>query len=115
MTISRSLLSSIEWDCYEAVCHYEEVKRHVEKNNYISRRLRRSGKSNPWKVVVENTVSKPLKEETEGFKMLRESGRLDASLEVFILRNPTLFSDKAVTSSYKRLLQNGWTLKEPSK
>jgi len=107
---------SLEWNCYKVLCKYEEVRRGLEiKKRYTATRLRKSGTTTPWKVVLEKTVSKPLKDETLGFKALRECGRLDVSFEVFILKNPTMFSDKAVASSYKRLLQHGWTLTEPSK
>lgn len=106
---------SFEWNCYKVLCKYEEVRRGLEiKKRYTASRLRKSGKTTPWKGVLEKTVSKPLKDETLGFKVLREGDRLDASFEFYILKNPTFFTDKAVASSYKRLLQNGWILKEPS-
>lgn len=104
--------NDIEWSCYEVLCNYEEVRRRIEKKKrqYTATRLRKSGRILSWKTILERTVSKPLKEETLGFKVLREGSRLDASFEVFILRNPESFSDKAVASSYKRLVQHGWSL-----
>ncbi|MDN3988944.1 hypothetical protein, partial [Zwartia vadi] len=92
---------SLEWNCYKVLCKYEEIRRGLEiKKRYTASRLRKSGETTPWKVVLEKTVSKPLKDETLGFKVLREGGRLDASFEFYILENPTLFSDKSVASSY---------------
>jgi hypothetical protein len=102
-------IDDIEWRCFQALCHYEGVRREIENSNYIAQRLRNAGKTKSWKSILERTVSKPLKDETTGFTALRKGKRLDASFEVFILSNPDAFTDKAVASSYKRLFHNGWT------
>ncbi len=104
-----------DWECYEALCRYEETRRHVEKSSYVANHLRKSGKVRPWHDVLERTVTKPLEEETKGFKFLREGGRLDSSFECFILNNPERFSDAAVAYSFKRLHQNGWIAAPSSK
>jgi hypothetical protein len=97
-----------DWECFEALCRYEQTRRDLDKSSYQAKLLRKSGKTRPWQEVLERTVTKPLDEETTGFKSLRENGRLDSSFECFILNNPDKFSDVAIAYSFKRLRQNGW-------
>jgi hypothetical protein len=89
--------------CFEAFKRYEDVRREVTKKPYTAVRLRQAGKLRTWASIIDSTVSKPLKDETDGFKSLREHKCLDASFEMFVLENPGKFSDKAVKNSFIRL------------
>ena len=94
---------TFEITCFEVFKRYEEVRREVTKKPYTANRLRQAGKVRSWASIIDSTVSKPLKDETDGYKSLREHKRLDASFEMFVLEYPEKFSDKAVKNSFIRL------------
>ena len=94
---------SFEIRCFEVFKRYEDVRREVTKKPYTANRLRQAGKVRSWASIIDSTVSKPLKDETDGYKSLREHKRLDASFEMFVLENSEKFSDKAVKNSFTRL------------
>jgi len=97
-----------EWKCYEALARYETVKSKIKKRASPSIRIRRSAKTKPLKVILENTVAKPPVTESQGFISLKEFNRLDVSFEMFVLKNSDRFSDKAVANSYRRLSKAGY-------
>lgn len=99
-----------EAECYSVMCRYEESRRRAGQPSYVATKLRQSGKKKHWKDVIETAVSKPLTEETHGFRALRELNLLDHSFEAFVLSCPTRFSEKAVATSYARLKESGFIL-----
>jgi len=97
-----------DWECYAVMCRYEESRRRAGQPSYVATKLRQSGKKKHWKDVIETAVSKPLTEETHGFRALRELKLLHNSFEAFVLSCPTRFSEKAVATSYARLKEAGY-------
>ena len=91
---------AIERALWVALCAYEYVRSEIKNKNVRAGRIRTLIKNTDIRTAVYVVV---LKGNTDGFNLLREWDRLDASFEYVILKYPSKFPEGVVAAAKRNL------------
>jgi hypothetical protein len=102
-------MDSFECECYLVLLNYERTKQAVKGTRHLATRTRQMAREHGWRKALDIIVSTGAgsDHESAGFTLLRNSQRLDASFELFVLMNPDQFSSDAVSNAFRRLSRVG--------
>ena len=103
-----SCTDEFDHECLICLINYEEVRSELSSRTYVASYTRRSGKSNGWKQMIINTVTKRNAEDAAGFVVLKAHGLLEHSFESFVIDNDRHFDEVVVSKARKRLQDAGY-------
>jgi len=95
--------TSIEEQCWQAVCAYEDVLTQKNGKKTYARRIRNSAKNKGIVLAIAGSVSRRI--DTSGFLLLNKLGLLEYSFEAVVVKFEDEFSNEVIENAKKRLLE----------